>query len=247
MIRLENSEFEKEILEGGSCIAVPVQISRTNDGETEILTYSFCHDIAEEFEKKYNDDPFAAQAVEFLREKLAPIMEQLDYCTNGAENHGYYEYRCEKPNCAKILPECGIIDTLDGEEWDDLELDGFALDPTEPTDRMAVIREAGEGGNAGKIVCYAGLNDLSEDDGLYELTVECEEDCRGRGYATSCAAKLTEYLISLGEGVKYICSVDHLISQKTAEAAGFTVYKKVLPFVCYRNDDENENDQLGED
>lgn len=237
MIRLENPEFEKEILDGESCIAVPIEISQINGGEPDILTYSFCREIAAEFEKKYASDPFSEDAVSFLTEKLTPKMAQLEYSTAGAGEHGYYEYRCDAPNKAKILPECEIIDTLDGEKWDELELDEFMLDSDEPTDRMAVIRKDG------KIVCYAGLNDLSEDDGLYELTVECEEDCRGNGYATSCTAKLTEYLIGIGEGVKYICSVNHIVSQKTAEAAGFKVYKRVLPFVCYKNDEEDEEDE----
>lgn len=234
MIRLEDTELEKEILSGESCIAVPIEVTQNSDGALDILTYSFCRDIAEEFEKKYKTDPFSAEAVDFLTEKLTPKMAQLEYSTVGAGEHGYYEYRCDKPSSAKIMPECEIIDTLDGEKWDELELDEFMLDSAEPTDRMAVIRKDG------KIVCYAGLNDLSEDDGLYELTVECEEDYRGRGYATSCAAKLTEYLKDIGEGVKYVCSVNHIVSQKTAEAAGFKIYKKVFPFVCYRSDEEDE-------
>lgn len=234
MIRIENTDFEKEIFEDGSCIAVPIEISQTADGEIDILTYSFCRDVAEEFEKSYSDDPFSEDAVEFLYKKLTPKMVQADYSTKGAGEHGYYEYRCDAPECDNILPECEIIDTLDGEKWNELELDEFMLDPDSPTDRMAVIRRNG------KIVCYAGLNDLSEEDGLYELTVECEENWRRHGYGGSCVAKLTEYLISLGESVKYVCSESHIVSQKTAEAAGFTIYKKVLPFVCYRNDDEDE-------
>lgn len=237
MIRFENSDFEKEILEGGSCIAVPIEISCDKNGKLDILVYTFCREIAEEFERNFASNPFSDEAVGFLYEKLTPKMAQLDYLTNGAGEHGYYEYHCDKPNTAKILPECEIIDDLECEKWDDLELDEFMLDSDEPTDRMAVIRKDG------KIICYAGLNDLSEDDGLYELTVECEENYRGNGYATSCVVKLAEYLISIGEGVKYVCSVNHNISQKTAEAAGFTVYKKVLPFVCYRNEDDDEEDE----
>lgn len=234
MIRLEDAEFENEILSGDSCIAVPIEITQKTGGALEILTYSFCKDIAEEFEKKFSRDPFSEEAQKFLADRLTPKMSQLEYSTESACTHGYYVYCCEAPDRAKILPDCEIIDTLDGEKWDELELDEFMLDSEEPTDRMAVIRREG------KIVCYAGLNDLSEEDGLYELTVECAEDFRRNGYAASCTAKLTEYLISIGEGVKYICSVDHTASQKTAEAAGFSVNRRVLPFVCYRNDGDEE-------
>ena len=49
----------------------------------------------------------------------------------------------------------------------------------------------------------AGNADISEDDGCPEITVECEEGYRMNGFAASCVAMLTDYLISLGMDVKY--------------------------------------------
>ena len=237
MIRYEDYDFVKEILDSEGCIILPIEISQYSDGKTDILVYPFCDEIAKEFELRFALDPFSHEAVDFLYKKLTPIVSELGYSTAGADKHTYCEYRCDSADHSKILPECVIIDSLDGEKWEDLELDGFELDASITTDRMAVIRDDG------KIVCYAGLNDISEEDGLYEITVECDENYRRRGYAASCVAKLTEYLLSLGEGVKYVCAEDHEVSGKTAESAGYGLFRRVLPFVCVRSDENTETDE----
>ncbi|MBQ8511621.1 MAG: GNAT family N-acetyltransferase [Clostridia bacterium] len=237
MIRLEDREFENEIIGGGSHIAVPFQVSMAPDGTLDLLVYSFAEKIAAEFEEKFAKDPFSRKAKAFLEEKLAPVMEELDYDTDGAAERIHLEYRCDAPDASKILPECGLIDTLDGEDWEDLPLDEFELDADNPMDRMAVIRADG------KIVCYAGVNDICEDDGLLEVTVECEADYRMRGYGVSCIAKLTEYLLSLGEDVKYVCADDNLASAKTAESAGYTLHVKCMPYVCYKLEEDEEYDE----
>ncbi|MBQ4353876.1 MAG: GNAT family N-acetyltransferase [Clostridia bacterium] len=226
-IRYEDPEFEKEILEGGSCLAVPAEISLSDEDGAQLLVYSICSETAQEFSADYSSDPFSDEAIAFLNSRLAPEMEKWGFTLTDARSHAYLEFRCSKPDTAKILPDCEIIASLDREKWDNLELDEFELDESDPTDRMAVIRRKG------KIVCFAGLNDLSED-GLFELNVECEEAYRRKGFAASCIAALTAYLLGLGEDVKYVTSVQNEASRKTAQAAGFRLYKKVLPFVCHR-------------
>ena len=161
MIRTEDMDFVREILENESCIILPIEISQLADGSLDILVYPMFEKIAEEFEKTFGSDPFSPEAAEFLMTKLTTEVEKLGYSTQGADTHAYREYRCAEPNTAKILPGCELISTLDGEAWDEIDLDGFELDPENETDRIAVIRMDG------KIVCYAGLNDLSEEDGLY--------------------------------------------------------------------------------
>ena len=235
MIRLEEKELEKYILEEDCHIAMPFELNRKG-GENEIITYSFTEKTAEEFEKRYCENPFSDEAKKFLLDELTPIMEKIGYDCTGALDRVHYEFRCAEADTSKILPDCEIIDTLDGEKWDDIPLDEFALDSEDENDRMAVIRRDG------KIVCFAGLNDISEDDGCPEITVECEEGYRMNGFAASCVAMLTDYLISLGMDVKYICTEDNTASVRTASAAGFKLYDKCLPFVCYRKENE-ENDE----
>lgn len=235
-VRLENPAFEKEILEGGSCLAVPVEVSLGMDGTLNLLVYSFCRDMAENYAEHYAADPFTDAAVTDLAQQLAPLMAQFDYDLPDPRSHAYFEYRCDNPDKEKIHSDCEIISSLDGENWDELELEEFELDESEPTDRMAVIRREG------RIVCYAGLNDLSEEDGLFELTVECEEKFRRMGFGASCVAALADYLIALGEGVKYVTSEENIPSQHTAVSAGMYMYKKVLPFVCQKMDNEEEEE-----
>ena len=240
MIRREEADFEAEIL-SESHIAVPFQVTKRNDGSLDFLVYSFAVKTAEEFEKTYGSDPFSAEAKAFLASKLASVMDEYGFDTDGAADAVHLEYRCDSPAENRILPECELICTLEGEEWDELPLDEFDLDPGNPLDRMAVIRENG------RIVCFAGLNDISEEDGLPEVTVECEEDCRRKGYGASCIAKITAYLLGLGEGVKYVCAEDNIASAKTAESAGYVWYAACMPFVCYRFEEETDEEADEED
>lgn len=235
-IRIEDPGFEQGILEGGSCLAVPAEVSLLEDGTLDLLVYSFCREIAEKFSERFAEDPFSSDAVSYLMDRLAPKMAEMDFTLTDPCAHAYLEFRCDKPDTAKILPECEIITTLKGEKWNDLELDEFELDESDPTDRMAVIRRGG------RIVCFAGLNDLAED-GLFELNVECEEAYRRQGFGVSCIAALAQYLVNLGGGVKYVTSEENIASRSTASAAGFHLYKKVLPFVCHR-DIEEEGDEF---
>ena len=231
MVDAEDREFEDDIISSGYHIAVPVQIEKKTSGALRIIAYSFAIDKSREFEEKYAADPFSPDALAFLDENIGEMMRKIEYSTEHATERIFLEYRCDGVNTEKILPECELIDTLDGEEWEEsLELDAFELDPSNKIDRMAVVRD-GEG----KIICYAGLDDVCENDGLLEVTVECAERYRRRGYGTSCVARLTEYLLSTGEKVKYVCENDNVFSVKTAEAAGYSLFKTVLPYVCYKH------------
>lgn len=232
MIRLEEKAFEETVLAEENDIAVPIEVSVTADGAVDLLVYSFAEETARRFEKEYGGDPFSDEAKAFLTDQLSPVMESLGYETDGALTHGYLEYRCTSPDESRILQDCALIDTLDGETGsEELALDEFELDPGNPLDRMAVIRRNG------RIVCYAGVNDLA-DDGVPELTVECDGDWRRQGFAASCAAGLTVYLTGLGYAVSYACAETNTASVRTAEAVGFEPVRRVMPFVCYRKDTE---------
>ena len=230
MVDAEDREFEEDIINSGYHIAVPVQIEKKSSGALRIIAYSFVMEKAREFEAKFGDDPFTCDALAFLENEIAPVMHEMDFSTEHATERVFREYRCESADTSKIIPGCELIDTLDGEEWEEsLELDAFELDPGNPIDRMAVVRDGG------KIVCYAGLDDVCENDGLLEVTVECAEEYRRRGYGTACVARLTDYLLSIGERVKYVCEDDNENSKLTAASAGYVLFKTVLPYVCYKH------------
>lgn len=232
MIRKEEFELEEYAIRSG-CIAVPFVCSVTADGGVECLVYSFVEKAAREWEDRFIGDPFSAQARAFLHDKLDPVMMEIGFETEWATEHTHLEYRTDAVCREAVLPFCTIIDSLEGERADGVDLEDFELDPTCPADRMAVIRN-----EQGAIVCFAGVNDMDDEDGCAEITVECGEAYRQRGYGASCVALLTEYLQGIGEEVKYVCRSDHKISAKTAEAAGFKLYREKLSFVCYRREEE---------
>ena len=229
MIVFEEKQFEESVFAQDCPLAVPVQITvdhaaQAGEGLT-LLVFSFCGEIARAFEERFAADPLGEDAIAWLRDARAEKMAPFGYDECDIESYPLYDYRPESLRRDVILPGCALISTLDGEEWDELPLDEFALDPENPADRMAVIREDG------RIVCYAGINDISEEEGSAELTVECEEKWRERGYGASCTALLAEHLSSLGQPVQYVTSHLNLPSVKCAERAGFARRKSVFPFV----------------
>ncbi len=236
MIRLEEKALEEQVIATGHHIALPFELNRTADGGLDILVYSFCEDIAREFEEKFADDPISDEARAFLYEKITPIMAAMEYDCEDALGMIYFEFHADDGISMDGMVECDLVDDLSGEVFENLPLDEFEFLETDPCDRMAILRRDG------KVVCYAGLNDVCEDDGLYEITVECEEEYRGNGYAKACVARLAQHILSHGEQVKYVCTSDNLASIRTAKAAGFTLYKTCMPFVCYKiTEDEDES------
>ncbi|MBQ3708109.1 MAG: GNAT family N-acetyltransferase [Clostridia bacterium] len=235
MIVLEDPEFEASVFAQDCPLAVPAEITAEEDGGLTLLVYSFCEEIAREFEARFAADPLGDEAIAWLRDKLGEKMLPLGYDECDIESYPLYDYRPDRLDCHAVLPGCEIIASLDGEGWDGLPLDEFALDPADPADRMAVMREDG------RIVCYAGINDISEESGCAELTVECEETWRRRGYGASCTALLAEYLLNLGKPVQYVTSHLNEPSVKCAERAGFVRRKSHFPFVFRKsNVDDGE-------
>lgn len=236
MVRLEEYELERQVVETGHPIAVPFEMNRMADGTLDLLVYSFCESTAREFEKRFFDNPTGEDAKSFLYERIAPVMREMEYDCDGALERIYYEFRAESVNdiVGDIHSDCELTDDLSGEEFVNLPLDEFEFLETDPCDKMAIIRRDG------RVVCYAGLNDVCENDGCYEITVECEEKYRGNGYARSCVALLTRHILSHGERVKYICTSDNIASIKTAKSIGFKEYRTCMPFVCFRDSDEAE-------
>ncbi len=97
MIELEDEQFENEIINSGSNIALPFDLHLSEDGECKIIVYSFAKKAAEEFEKKYSQNPFSDEAKEFLREKLTSVMNDLGYDCTAALEKIHLEYRCDTP------------------------------------------------------------------------------------------------------------------------------------------------------
>ncbi len=240
MVRLEEREFEDLVIGSGYDVALPVEVFLYEDERgLEIVSYSFAEKIAREFEKKFASDPFSREARDFLYRGLTPIMDELEYSSKQSAERSFVEFRRGGSTTRADHADCEIISTLDGEMWGDLPLDEFALDADDPCDRMTVVKEDG------MIVCFAGLNDEIDGDGIAEITVECDPAYRCRGYATACVSALADYLERLGKRVKYICLDTNEASIKTARRAGLVPYCRFMPYVCRKNSpDGTENEEL---
>ena len=244
MVILEDIEFEKSIIDTCYHIAVPFQITVYGDGSQECMVYSFCKELAEEYERIW-DDLLAEEALHWLAKRLFSVMEELGYDSSDMVMRSHREYRL-LPQKKEMLPIPGtetellkVLTDADRNDTEDLELDAFEMDGSNPEDAMTVVRKDG------RIVCFAAVNDMIENDctaGLdwIELNVECSPDYRCRGYASACVAELTRYYLDMGKGVKYLCDEENLPSIKTAEKVGYDLYSRVVPRVYYRRDEETE-------
>ena len=227
MIVLEDPEFEREVFAQNSPIAVPVQLTAGTEGDLRLLAYSFAVPVCEAFEERFAADPLSPEALDFLTEALKPLMEPYGFDECDTESYPLYEYRPADASALSDTAPAVLIGTLDGERWQDgLPLDEFALDPADPVDRMAVVRDAD-----GAIVCFAGLNDISEDEGVCELNAECAEEYRGRGYGPACVSLLAGYLDELRRESQYLTSHLNAPSLRCAEKAGLRLVRKIFPVV----------------
>ena len=239
MVKLEEKDFEELVLNSAHYVAVPIEVFLYEDDRgLQIVSYSITEKIAVEFEEKFKNDPFSREARDFLYEKLGPVMDSLEYNSKFSAERVFLEFRRSGKAVFSDI-ECEIISTLDTETWDDLPLDEFALDVDDECDRMAVVR------HDGKIVCFAGLNDEIDGDGIYEITVECDPNFRGMGYGAACTTALCDYLESKGGTVKYITVTTNEASIKTAKKSGFELHCTFMPYVCRRNNpDGTENEEI---
>ncbi len=235
MIVPEDTHFEREVFRQGSPVAVPAELTVGADGGLKILAFSFAVPACEAFEREYGDDPLSEDALKSLTDALSPLMLARGYDECDTADYPLLDYRPGAVSSGIDTGGVTLIDTLDGEEWDEgLPLEEFALDPAMPADRMAVVRD-GEG----RIVCFAGLNDISEDEGFCELNVECAERYRGRGFGPACTALLTAYLTGLGERVQYVTSCRNAPSVRCAEKAGLVLANRVFPVVFRRSGEDD--------
>lgn len=234
MIVFEKPEFEKTVFAENSPIAVPAELTVYADGGLRILCYSFAGELCRAFEERFGADPLRTEALDFLLSGLKPAMEARGYDEIDTADYPLIDYRPGEKLPSDTAPAV-LIRSLDGERWhEDLPLDEFALDPGNPVDRMAVVRE-GEG----RIVCFAGLNDISEDEGFCEMNVECAEKWRGRGFGPACTALLASYLTGLGEKTQYVTSHLNAPSIRCAEKAGLIPAARIFPVVFRRSGEDD--------
>ena len=234
MIRLEEEELAKFSLTEGY-IAVPFELYAPADGgEMRITVYPGLDVLAQEFLQQFSSDPFSAEAITWLKFRLAHYVEQYDLSPSRDADVHYQDYLLRERGELRmevILPKTELVDGhTDMTKWCNATTHALEMDPMDKEDACAIHRVGSV------IAAYAALNDFPEEEDVREIHVECAPKYRKMGYATSCAARLSKFLLERGYRVRYVCRHTNLASARVAEKAGFALAGRKYSFVCYRND-----------
>ena len=222
----EDADLEEFALGEESDVAVPISVSKDEDGAVTVTVYSRFAKEAEEFAKQFGDDPFSAQALDFIDRVFAPPMREYGFRYEREYDQTVLTFtssgKTERPDNAVCIGTQAEL-----EKYEFLTARDFEIDDGDPCDAaFAVIED-------GKIVSVAAVNDYS-DDGSVEINVETAPAFRGRGFASDAVSALASYLEGLGERVTYKCRESNAASVKVAEKAGMKYAGKAFYYVCYR-------------
>ena len=231
MIRLEDPEFEKFSLEEGD-IAVPVEIYLpAKGGEAEITVYSAFRQLAEELSGRFGDNILSPEASAVFFAELQKRMAEYGFVPSPDSDNCIREYVLE--NAADLRRECILEGTRIVRENGELESLKIAttheLLLDEEENEVCAIHEVD-----GVIAAYAALNDPFMEEESAEISVECAPAYRRSGFASSCASKLSAWLLENGMSVRYHCRSGNAVSARVAEKAGFTLEGTRCSFVYYR-------------
>lgn len=234
MIHIEDADFVRFTLEEGD-IAVPFSVVRKKDGdECEITVYESFLGIAEEFVRLHGEAPFTDEAILFLKGYLSKSMCGCGFKPTRDIDTRIRTFKVtagEEVCVSAIMENTRIVSGADDlSAFRNLTTHAIEMDGDDPDDISAVVIEDG------KLVAYATLNDVFDDEEYMEISVECALGYRGRGYASSCAAALAWELCSRGYVVSYKCRHTNAASARVAQKAGFTETSMEYNFVCYRED-----------
>ena len=232
MIRREEEEFAAFCLSEGD-IAVPVEICLPqNSSLAEITVYPAFVSVVEEWERTFGIDLFSEAAKAYLLAALDAPMRQYGF-TPSPDIH-----RCirelEMTDAEALNPGVILPDTMLLCEENPFPALFNATTHKLDTDDAPLAYHAADG----QLVAYAACNDSIEGDGGIEIHVECAPGYRGRGYATSCAARLTSELLARGEAVLYRVWTENRASLRIAEKVGFTPTGTRQSYVYYH---QNKN------
>lgn len=228
MVKFENEELEKAVTDGVSCIAVPIEICVAADGDMTITAYRTCADTAYEYEKRFSDNPLSEESINWLKNQLSAFEENTGYRYYCSENEIMWEYIVEdvsQLNKNAFCDKCIKIDSnealskLCADTGCDIEIDGG-------DDVIFAVVENG------KILSFAGVNDLDYGGISLEISVETAEDYKRMGYGSACVAALSEFLIERGYRVIYKCSASNTASSALAEKCGFKYALTRFSYVC---------------
>ena len=231
MVIIENKELEEFALSPMSCFAVPVEVFVPVSGEAAILSYSVCEGEARAWEEKYKGRLLSDEALESLHNTFEAVVKKLGLSRVPNENEWMMEYvftpdmqlpKCEISFKVHMISSNAVLSKI-------CELSGCDIEIADDGEDVifAVLDE-------GRLLAYAGMNDVKYSDNSVEISVETAPEHRRCGYGSACVSALTKHLTDKGITVRYKCSRDNTNSSALAEKCGFTLEGERFSFVCER-------------
>lgn len=237
---------EEFVFENEWDIAVPITVRKKDNGEIYVEVFPTYEKEAEEFVRRFGDDPFTDEALDFISENIGAKMRDRGYeeDENGKfRRRFYYTY---------------VIKSRDAVNRDAI------LDSTLPLTKKNIRRKKNkttfdlplyieEEMTAfvtvvdGNIVSIASENRSCSDDfadegqDVIEIGTETHVDHRKNGYAASNCAALADLLIRENCCyVTYETANNNISSQKCAEKAGFIRYGRCYYYIMRKTYKDNE-------
>ena len=232
MIRREDVNLEKMVLARESCIAVPFEIYIPSDSEPVLTVYSFFEKQAREFESKFKDNLFSADALKWLDDKLSATAKEIGYIhVKNPINH-LCEYVIDKRAEIDVASVLGKVEVLEaGNRLEGVDMTYFDdVDFNETVSAVCVVDD--------KVASVALTNDIEFTDECVEISVETIPGYEGKGYGTAVVAALCNYYIERGIKVRYECAKTNDASVKIAQKCGFDLLGERYSYVCYAIEEE---------
>lgn len=242
---------EQEPRDDGRDMIIPFSVT-LRGGSLTVECERGLVETAQEYERRFADDPFSDEARRFVAEAVEAETRGSGFSLDRSDLALdtvmlVYEGKPEALDrfilkSTKLLPESRIGDceNLTVFESDELphdaasELSGDAADGCGCTNDgtelpiAAVIRD-------GKLVSLAATNGAPAED-TAEISVDTAEGYRRHGYGRSCVAALTRELLRRGLGVRYVSFGSNDPSLALALGLGFTEESRCFDAVCYRDE-----------
>ena len=208
---------DEDAFDGGIPAAfVPVlftESKRKIEGECSFGAYPILRD----FLYTHKNSLFSRAALADLDEALVPYLQKIGYERGGGRFRFYRSFVLwdkRKLNTSVILPSATPLDRRVARS---VKVNQTGFDLCELLSKRLETVVAVENG---ELLSVASVNEHSPGQRLLELTVYTRPSARGRGLASSCAAKLCEMLFEKKKGAVYVCSCRNAPSVALARKIG---------------------------
>lgn len=206
-----DTEGEEFVLENAFDIAVPVHVEQFQ-GETKIFAYPCVAELCTEYEKRYAEDLFCDEALDFLRAGCTTFCQTNGYSEEKHPKNWGYNFLCSE-NTPNEEISCERI-RRDGKYKN---LTTFDIAQCLAYERVifAIVNE-------GQIVSVAVTSEAPQKGADWvEIGTETAVGYRGKGYAQATVRALSAFLTQKGYRVLYKCHHENLASAAVARGAGF--------------------------